>query len=62
MKAESIKTPEGVTELMREMWLRHEAGIPQRKNNVFFVELPPPTEEELAAAREEENDNVNKGD
>lgn len=41
-----ISSPEGVNILMESMWLRHKLGKPQRKNNVFMVELPPLTEEE----------------
>lgn len=48
---QSLKSPEGVTLLMENLWLRHKAGMKQRANNVFMVELPPPTEEGLREAR-----------
>ncbi len=41
-----INSPEGVTALMESMWLRHQLGMPQHPNNVFYVELPPLTDEE----------------
>lgn len=47
----SIQSPEGVSLLMENLWLRHKAGMKQPPCNVFMVELPPPTEEELAEAR-----------
>ena len=39
---------------MENIWLRHQAGMKQRPNNVFMVELPPLTPEELAQMRGEE--------
>lgn len=47
----TIHSPEGVSLLMENLWLRHKAGIKQRPNNVHMVELPPPSEEELAEGR-----------
>lgn len=47
----TIKSPEGVALLLENMWLRHVAGMKQRTDNVFMVELPKPTDEELAKAR-----------
>lgn len=47
----TINSPEGVSLLMENLWLRHKAGMKQRPCNVFMVERPPPTEEELAEAR-----------
>lgn len=47
----TIHSPEGVSLLMENLWLRHKAGMKQRPSNVYMVELPPPTEEELAEAR-----------
>lgn len=41
----TIQSPEGVALLMENLWLRHNAGMTQRKDNVFMVELPSPTEE-----------------
>ena len=52
----TIKSPEGVSLLMENMWLRHRAGMQQRPSNVFMVELPPLTEEEKAALRSEKQD------
>ena len=43
-----IKTPEGVSKLMENLWLRHKAGLKRPGNNVFWVDLPPLTEEEKA--------------
>ena len=50
----TIKSPDEVALLMREMWIRHVAGIQQRRNNVFIVELPPETDEN-------EDNSLNKG-
>ena len=43
-----IKTPEGVSKLMEDLWVRHKAGLQQPQNNMFWVDLPPLTEEEKA--------------
>lgn len=48
MESQKIHSPEGVSLLMENLWLRHKAGMSQRSNNVFMVELPPLTEEEKA--------------
>lgn len=37
----TIKSPEGVSLLMENMWLRRRAGMQQHPSNVFMVELPP---------------------
>ena len=47
----TIQSPEGITLLIENLWLRHKAGMKQSPNNIFMVELSPPTEEELAEAR-----------
>jgi ribulose-5-phosphate 4-epimerase/fuculose-1-phosphate aldolase len=47
----TIHSPEGVSLLMENLWLRHKSGMKQCPSNVYMVELPPPTEEELAEAR-----------
>ena len=52
----TIKSPEGVSLLMENMWLRHRAGMQQRPCNVFMVELPPLTEVEKAALRSEKQE------
>lgn len=44
----TIKSPEGVSLLMENMWLRYKAGMQQRACNVFMVELPSPTPDEIA--------------
>ena len=49
----TIKSPDGISILMENMWLRHKAGMKQHPGNVYMVELPPPTEEELAKERGE---------
>ena len=43
-----IQSPKGVTSLMKELWLRHKAGLKQPENNVFWIDFPPLTEEEKA--------------
>ncbi len=50
-KMNRICSPEGIRSLMEDIWLRHESGVPQRENNVFFVDLPEPTEEEKEEMR-----------
>ena len=47
----TVKSPEGVTRLMENLWLRHKAGLKQPENNVFWVDFPPLTEEEKASVR-----------
>ena len=53
----TIQSPEGVSLLMENLWLRHKAGMKQRPSNVYMVELPLPTEEELAEARQKPQEN-----
>lgn len=47
-------TPDGVGMLMESLWIRHQLNMPQRKNNVFFIDLPPLTDEEKAAIKAQE--------
>ncbi|UKI43482.1 MAG: hypothetical protein L6U16_10590 [Porphyromonadaceae bacterium] len=58
----TIKSPEGVALLMQNLWLRHNAGMAQRKDNVFMVELPLPTEKELKETHREIQDNSRRDD
>lgn len=58
----TIHSPEGVSLLMENLWLRHKAGMKQRPSNVYMVELPPPTEEELAEARRKAKENSRPDD
>ena len=58
----TIQSPEGVTLLMENLWLRHKAGMKQRPSNVYMVELPPPTEEELAEVRQKTQENTQLDD
>lgn len=58
----TIHSPEGVSLLMENLWLRHKAGMKQRPSNVYMVELPPPTEEELAEARQNAQENARPDD
>lgn len=51
----SIQSPDELTLLMENLWLRHKAGMKQRPSNIYMVELPPPTEE-LADARRDANE------
>lgn len=46
MKSERIKSPEGVRNLMAELWTNHVNGVGQSSCRVFMVDLPEPTEEE----------------
>lgn len=46
MESKTIKSPEGVKLLMENIWLRHQAGMKQRQDNVYIVNLTPDTEEE----------------
>lgn len=58
----TIQSSEGVSVLMENLWLRHKAGIKQRPNNVYMVELPPPSEEELVEARRKAKENCRPDD
>lgn len=58
----SIHSPEGVSLLMENLWLRHKAGLKQCSSNVYMVELPPPTEEELAEAQRKAIENSRPDD
>ena len=58
----TIHSPEGVSLLMENIWLRHKAGMKQRQSNIYLVELPPPTEEELAEARQKMQENARLND
>ncbi len=46
MESKTIKSPEGVKLLMENIWLRHQAGMKQRQDNVYVVDLSPASEEE----------------
>ena len=46
MKTERIKSPEGVRNLMDELWANHVKGIKSESSRVFMVDLPEPSEEE----------------
>lgn len=37
----TIHSPEGVSLLMENLWLRHKAGMKQRPSNVYMVECLP---------------------
>ena len=37
----TIQSPEGVSKLMEELWLRHAAGLKQPRDNMFWVDFPP---------------------
>lgn len=58
----TIHSPEGVSLLMENLWLRHKSGMKQCPSNVYMVELPPPTEEELAEARQKMQENARLND
>lgn len=58
----TIQSPDGLTLIMENLWLRHKAGIKQRPDNIFMVELPPPSEEELAEARQKTQENTRQED
>lgn len=58
----TIQSPDGLTLLMENLWLRHKAGMKQRPSNIYMVELPLPTEEELADARREANESERPND
>lgn len=62
IEAQSIKSPEGVALLMENLWLRHKAGMKQRTNNVFMVDLPPLTEEEKSSIKHSPADDVGAED
>lgn len=46
METKRIKSPEGVTQLMRELWTKHSRGESKSSATIFMVDLPEPTEEE----------------
>lgn len=58
----TIQSPDGISLLMENLWLRHKAGIKQRPNNVYMVELPTPSEEELAEARRKAKEDIRPDD
>lgn len=58
----TIKSPDGVSLLMENLWLRHKSGMQQRSDNVFMVELPRPSEEELAEAHRKTQENTRQDD
>ena len=47
-KKQRINSPEGISKLVEELWIRHKAGLKQPKNNIFWVDFPTLTEEEKA--------------
>lgn len=46
MKQDRIQAPEGVKQLMQELWLKHQSGDKSTNGRIFWVDLPEPTEEE----------------
>lgn len=54
----NIQSPDGVSMLMENLWLRRKAGLKQRPCQVFMVELPPPTVQELVEARRPKNQDI----
>lgn len=58
----TIQSPDGLTLLMENLWLRNKSGMKQRPDNIFMVELPPPSEEELAEARQKTQENTRQED
>ena len=58
----TIQSPDGLTLLMENLWLRHKAGMKQRPSNIYMIELPPPTEEELTEARRDANEDSRPDD
>ena len=58
----TIQSPDGLTLLMENLWLRHKAGMKQRPSNIYMVELPPPTGEELTEARRDANEDSRPDD
>lgn len=46
METKTIKSPEGVKELLKELWEKHHRGERTASAPVYMVELPDPTEEE----------------
>lgn len=47
----SLKSPDEVAHLLKNLWLCHKAGLKKPKCLAYMVELPPPTEEELKENR-----------
>ena len=37
----NLKSNEEIVRLLENLWLRHKAGLPQRKDNAFWIEMPP---------------------
>lgn len=58
----TIQSPDGLTLLMENLWLRHKARMKQHPSNIYMVELPPPTKEELADARRKTLENARADD
>lgn len=52
-----IKTPEGVSKLMEDLWINHRAGLKQPVKNAFWIDLPLLTEEEKAEIEAEKKQN-----
>ena len=46
-KMKTIQSPDGISLLMENLWLRHKTGTQQRPANVYLVELPPLSDEEM---------------
>lgn len=46
MEIKTIKSPEGIRQLMRELWVKHNRGQEKSSTTIFMVDLPEPTEED----------------
>ncbi len=49
----TLHSPDGIAQLMENLWLRHSAGLQRMADNIYMVDLPPLTEEEQARLRED---------
>lgn len=49
-----LDSPDGIGMLMESLWLLHQLNMPQRKNNVFIIDLSPLTEKEKAQIKAQE--------
>lgn len=53
----TIQSPDAISLLMENLWLRHKTGMKQLPSNIYMVELPPLSDEEMDEIRRKAREN-----
>lgn len=58
----TIQSPDGISLLIENLWLRHKTGMQRRPANVYMVELLPLSDEEIDEIRRKARENSRPND